>query len=823
MGDTNLFATLDSHEYEEELEKCGKAGGDVEEIKTYKLNLYQLMEVRRGLEAGVNVKRYLSSSMPWTLMEELRLEMEQGIDMSDYRKKGFSLPQVREIREGIKAGLDVAVYAKKEYFPEQMSEVRLGLMENLPVSLYLDNRFEGSQMAEIRKGLEANIDISVYANPGIPYLKMRALREALMAGIIFSKEQVRTYTAGMIEQIRLAHLDGIDLSSYVEQGYGAEQLEQIRLAIKDGVDLDPYITVELRGESIQEIRIGLLEGLDVGLYAGLEYNWQQMREIRKGLENRVDVTHYAKPIYIAQQMHEIRLGLQKGLDISVYSSVSNSGAQMKQIRKRLESGESISASQQPIGLNTDITKDLRYVFDASRVPVVESDSPDKEKKEHFLTVSEDQMECYLRLPWPAAGSSYSLGFLLSLLGRANIIKGVNKQVIQDMLQNNIYEKKVMVAQGQQPIFGQDGYYEFLIENNMVTEPELQLDGYADFSETKVFQEVKAGQKLAIYHKAVQGRDGYTVTGKELPGKTGRELPILKGHGFLYMEDGSYNAAVSGTAKLNGTELNIYPLTVENFVAQQDGKRFYSGSVWIKGNLEKGAEIQAEGDVLIDAFAEDATITAKGDIVIRRGSNGFGHGVLHAGGRIIGKYFQNLEMVSGGGIYTNSCLNCNIKTDGEIFCYGRDGTIYGGDTEAALGITVANLGSEQHIRTMVKIGVSDGLQVKYNELSRRIDRLEEEHAVFEKERLRLLDVIPTKQEELAWKVKINMATDAKAKEVANARDERNALEERIRKVSGATANVHNAVYAGTILMIDGGVMNITRTRHGKEMVFRGGES
>ena len=47
-----------------------------------------------------------------------------------------------------------------------------------------------------------------------------------------------------------------------------------------------------------------------------------------------------------------------------------------------------------------------------------------------------------------------------------------------------------------------------------------------------------------------------------------------------------------------------------------------------------------------------------------------------------------------------------------------------------------------------------------------------------------------------------------------------IEEKIRRVSGASAMVSRIVYAGTILMIDGVVMSIATTREEKNgIVFR----
>ena len=814
-----VLETLGTQEYEQELALCLAAGGDIDTIRGEQLDLYQLTEVRKGLQSRVDVRKYMSASIPWMQMEELRLEMEQHVDMSKYRKNGYARSQIAEIREGLAKGLDVSEYDRKDFFSGQMREIRIGLQEGLPVIFYKDPQYDWMQMAEIRMGLETNMDISLYARIDIPYLKMQTIRKSLADGLTFTRKEIDSYSVGILEQMRQAYLQAVDIREYVILGYDADQLEQIRIALSEKLDISCFLFPEMRGESMQEIQMGLEEGIDVSVYANMNYNWQQMREIRKGLENRVDVSVYAKPLYLSQQMREIRKGLESGLDVSKFSSMSNTPAEMYRIRKKLEAGEPIISPAETAYNQLSEAEDHQM-----RMGLGSAAGDTQEKKnqsqEHYLRVSEDRMKCFLRLPKPVKGKSYTLDFILMLLGKAGVLKGVNRKSISDMLLNEIYELDTLVAQGKEPVDGKNGYYEYFFDREIPSPFHVMEDGTVDFADVKLFENVKVGDCLAEYHRATQGTDGYNVNGDILQGKNGREMPILKGRGFMLLPDNKYCAAVSGVVKLSGNELNINRLLILKDVQTKDRPIDFGGSVWIEGDVEPGASIHALGDLVIDGSVNNAVISAEGDILIKQGASGTAPARIDAGGQLTGKYFAGIEIHTKKDLVTNSCLNCKIFSEGNVICHGEKGTIYGGELQTLLGLKTAILGNEQNTRTFVSLGITAALEIQYKENSRQIDKVREQLEVIRKERKRLTSMKLVTREQLQWKIKINVATGMKEKELVTLEQEKENLEEEIKKVSGACAVVSHMVYAGTVLKIDGMVVNISTNREEKNgIIFR----
>ena len=55
--------------------------------------------------------------------------------------KQFDEYQKQEIKKGLQANLDVSIYAKKEFDWEQMNEIGTGLRDNLEASIYAKSEY----------------------------------------------------------------------------------------------------------------------------------------------------------------------------------------------------------------------------------------------------------------------------------------------------------------------------------------------------------------------------------------------------------------------------------------------------------------------------------------------------------------------------------------------------------------------------------------------------------------------------------------------------------------------------------------------------------
>ena len=811
VNELNSYAGLESfnkNAYERELELCANLGADVEKLKALGFNALQLAEIRKGIADKIDVSKYTNPEMPWTEMEELRLEMSQGIDMSSYREQGFDLQQLSQIRQGIAMGIDVTVYAKPEYLADQMRELRIGLSKDhdVPIIFYQDPSYDSMQMREIRKGLEAGIDISHYASPAIPYMKMRAVRKSAVDGLIFSGGEITKYNANILEQLHLAHLDGVDIQRYIKDNFDAEQLEQIRICLKEGIDIDRHITGDMRGDAIKEIRLGLESGVDVGQYADPSYGWMQMYELRTGLEHQIDISPYAKPLYQADQMREIRLGIEEGLDISKYSTMMYTATDMRRIREKLEKGE-ITGGERKVAADSPAALDRTEGISDDAVLL----NSMLAHKDDYISFSADDMLCMLKLPLRSDGASYTEELIFNFLLKCRIRMGIDKEGIKRMLRHINSGENYVVAAGKGPVDGVDGYYDFFFDTETNNEPIILKDGTADLSNMDTLKQVRVGDKLAYYHRATKGEDGYNVFGEALKARNGKEIPILKGEGFMILNDRvTYVAKYSGAISMVDGVINIQKVMIVPEVKVTDKKINYDGVVYVTGDVHSSSDIKATGDIIIGGHMESSEIVSGGNVIIKGGATCPIRGSITAKGDISAKFFEGVT-ITGKNISGNYFINCKINSSGLIKTYGRVGIIYGGTCQSLVGIETASVGNRSGAKTIINLGVNGSLLTEYNNIQKMISREEEDLRTLQTESLKLQEAGAVDRQKMQWKIKINAAIGMKEAKIKELSAKKIRIQAEIDKGSAAQAVISEVAYAGTIFVIDGIVLRIENDR------------
>ncbi len=802
INELNVYTGLDSfseNSMEAELKRCKELGANPDKLKAMGFNALQLAEIRKGLEnEKVDVSKYLDPKLSWTDMEEMRLEMEQGIDMTEYRKQGFDTQQLYQIRSGIKSGVDVSVYAKKIYLADQMRELRHGLSkkDGVPIIFFEDPAFDGRQMREIRKGLQAGIDVSNYAILTVPFMKMRAVRKSAEDGLIFDESDIRSYSADVLQQLHQAYLDEVDITQYAKRKYDASQLEQIRLALKKELPIDKYISAEMCGDSIREIRLGLEEGIDVFKYADISYGWMQMYEMRLGLEHQIDITPYSKPLYHASQMREIRLGIEEGLDISAFSSLMYTAKDMHRIRTKLLNGEiqnivNDDAFDKSVldrtGGVSDQTVLLSYML---------------EHRDEYISISENKMKCWIMLPLRKDGISYTEDAIMTFLFKLKIRSGIDRNQMKKMLASPDPNVKYLIAKGKDVEDGQDGYYEYLFNIEQNTEFEYLPDGSIDFSKMNLLQQVHVGDKLAIYHKATKGVDGYNIYGEIVKAQNGKEVPILKGDGFMIMSDRvTYVAKYTGAISYDEGDIYVKKVMITPEVKITDKKITYDGVVYVKGDVNSGSEIVATGDVIIGGHMESSSIESGGNVIIAGGATCPVRGSITAKGNITAKFFDGVT-IKGKEIQSNYFINCEIDAKGKIKTYGKQGMIYGGNAYSLVGLESALIGNKTGVKTIITLGANTELLTEYGDLQKKISRESEDLKTLNSQKEKLMEVGGGNAQVMQWKIKVNAAIATKEQTIKYLMQKKSKLDEDMEKGSNAMVIVTDTIFIGTVLMIDG---------------------
>lgn len=806
MGRPEIDSEIQKKNYERELLLCQKAGGDVEKYRRLSFNVLQLEQIRKGLESGIDVTAYLDPGKSWLEMQEARVSMESGFPMQKYIRQGFDWLQCIEIREGIQAGVDVSQYMDVNYLAPQMKEIRKGLQRGVNIALYADPQFDWFQMREIRKGLEEKLNVAVYAKKNYKHAMMRAIRQGLKDGINLVPFAEQGYAGKVLQEIRHGVKMNYNIGEYLKEGYDADQLHQINYAHEKGINILPFLRKEFHGVQLQEIIKGLEQGVKVSQYADVRFNWFQMREIRYGLESRIDVTPYADPAFSQWQMEEIRKGLVEGIDVTQYAKPYYEPEQMEEIRLKLEQS------------GTELTEEMEKLLRSTMPADVseEEENPVEEKKdddfvlESCVSVTEDKM--YASIDFTTAKdlraeilNSMTVPDVVKLLKHCDVKQGILRDKIQAMLEQKLFDREVIVAEGKAPSDGKDGVFKYYFRKDLNRRPRVLEDGSVDYKTMELFEAVKKDTLIAEYRPATMGVFGYDVMGQILAPKKGKELPPLRGSGFMMTEDKKqYYSLLDGIIELDEMDnrldiRNLY--TIAGDVDSSIGNIDFNGDVNVMGNVQAGFSITASGSVVVDGHCEGCQITADNDVIIRKGFQGQGIGSVKAGGEITGKFFESVSLSAKGDIQASYLLNCQLRTEGRLLVEGRKGVIIGGYICAKQGVSCSGVGNIAEIKTTIEVGIDKEDMASYQELLRSVDKVDAELKTCETALKRFMEQPVRDEKATALIQRLNKAVYTQKARKKNLLKEREAKMKKMAKQKGARIQVSGRVYPGTLLYLN----------------------
>ena len=708
-------------------------------------------------------------------------------------KEGFTADQIEEIAIGQHEGLPVQIYAKPEFLAIQMYQIRLGLEEELPVEKYAFPEYDWFQMEEIRKGLKEDLPVEKYASPMIHYNTMRQIRLGLKH--VINLAPYAKLKPEILRELRKALESHVNIVEYIQKGYNEEQLEQIRITLERGLDIKPYLNEAYLGASIREIRKGIESGIDVSIYANEEYSWQQMREIRLGLVGQLDVSYYAKPLYDWQQMREIRLGLEEGIAVESYASLMYTAKEMCKRREQILRQQTLLKEhlQEQLAAPEQSTKPEQ----PQQVNLEEAE----EEKIH-VSVSMDAMEACIG--FTGNKRAWSREEIVSILALNGVCEGILEDVVTSIVKDRPENMFTVIAKGRELQQGKDGWYEYLFNTNIEHTPKEKPDGSVDYQDINCFELVRKGQKIAYYHPAEEGVEGYTVTGIHLEAKKGKEAKLLIGTGFTALADKrTYMSTVDGKIELKGGRIDISNMLQLDEVNQATGNINFDGTVYVRGNVGFGVIIRATGDIVVDGYVEGSELYAGGSLILKKGCNAAGHGILHAQKSVIGKFFEAVQVWSKEEIQADYCLNSELYTEGYVRDSGKNGSIAGGRTYGARGSIAYNIGNAKGIPTDVASGKREEFREREREVKNKIEEtnrtlviLRNAYQDFQnKYAVEVRNMNPTY-------LKIEDAIYTKELEAEKLRQKNEALKEEGAQYEQSKIAVRGSLYEGTVVRISG---------------------
>ncbi len=322
-----------------------------------------------------------------------------------------------------------------------------------------------------------------------------------------------------------------------------------------------------------------------------------------------------------------------------------------------------------------------------------------------IIIGDNERKAYLVLKPAYGGRELTLEEVEGALASHGIVAGVDHSTIEEALVHSRYNVRVLCAQANEPVPGEDADVYLNFKTRFETEPKEIDHDKVDFRELGCFATVTKGNVVARKRPATPGEPGMTVTGKPIPAKPGRDVLLGAGRSTHLSDDGTKVIAdIDGHPVLKGKTFSVEPVwEVPGDVDLSNGNIHFAGSVHITGNVVSGFAVTATENVEIDGFVEGSTIEAGGNVLIKGGVQGREIAHIRAGSSAAMLFVEHARVEAGKDIVVGEALHADLSARERILVTVGKGQACGGVLRAGTAVAVHVLGSELGVPTKVAVG------------------------------------------------------------------------------------------------------------------------
>ncbi|MBI9098045.1 MAG: FapA family protein [Spirochaetaceae bacterium] len=328
-----------------------------------------------------------------------------------------------------------------------------------------------------------------------------------------------------------------------------------------------------------------------------------------------------------------------------------------------------------------------------------------------VEVSEDEMSASIYVSEPGPGGANLTGDdIKGFLKNNRIISGINEEKLTEFEESPTYRRSYLVAEGIAPVNGKDGYIKYLF-NTDPNQIKLKIkdDGKVDFKELNIIQNVIKGQPLAQKIAPELGKNGKNIYGTPIKARDGKDIQIGLGKNVTIAQNGEIAVAEdSGQVMLTKGKISVETvMVIPGDVNTSTGNINGLGTVVIKGNVEDGFSVTAQGTIEVLGFVGKSALTSGADIVVKQGINGGegdDSGLIKAQKSVWASFITNATVESGNNvIVSDGIVNSIVDANAKILCQGKRAKIVGGHVRAAEEVNAAVLGSPHGAETIIEVG------------------------------------------------------------------------------------------------------------------------
>ncbi len=326
-----------------------------------------------------------------------------------------------------------------------------------------------------------------------------------------------------------------------------------------------------------------------------------------------------------------------------------------------------------------------------------------------LVVTKDYMKAYLEISLDTdeiPDKNLTIEDIESFLREKEVVYGIQRNIIQDMIDSRVYQKSVMVAEADMPQKGDDGYIQYThrIKNSISLNQHDK--GNINFKELGWFVQVNKGDVLAKKIPPTKGQGGKNLKGEEIPAVSGKEAVFKYGKNVVESDDKtSLISTKEGRLEYAGDKLQVNDvLSIKGNIDTSTGNIHFGGDIVVHGDIKTGFEVNCAGSLEVNGVIEAANIVVGRDLVVKGGIQGNAKSSIKVSGSTICRFIENACVFSDGDIITDFVVHSNISCGSNLVVKGKKGLIVGGEIKVKNEINAQVIGSYMGTKTIIEIGL-----------------------------------------------------------------------------------------------------------------------
>jgi uncharacterized protein (DUF342 family) len=355
-----------------------------------------------------------------------------------------------------------------------------------------------------------------------------------------------------------------------------------------------------------------------------------------------------------------------------------------------------------------------------------------------IAIAPDELSASMSiLPGFPTGLELS-GRLLKIFCRSKgIVSGIHEDILENIaesVKNGDSPQNVVFAEGILPFAGEKPSLELNFEFSK--KPVEDESGRINYREISAIVKVSKGQILASKKRLKPAVNGVTVTGKVTQYPRVEDIPLTSGSN-VHVEEGDnetlYIANTDGVLKYENHVLSVFPvLEIAEDVDFNIGNIRFTGDVKVNRDVLPDFIIEADGKISIWGSAVACKLSAGQDIEVRSGIIGKNKGEVTSQGNITCTFVENATLTAKGDIIVkNGIIGSTVNCDGILSVPMSKSRVVGSMIKASRGITLCNAGSRFDTSTSLTTGIHPEQEESYFQIKEKLESKLEEARTIEK--------------------------------------------------------------------------------------------